>query len=153
MSDVKTDVMEIARDRCISDRIDDVTNIVAMEFFTHINGAPDHCFDHGLLVGLLCVDCSDKLTIAQDGDPVRDLKDLFHAMGNIDNRCSLIVQFSNDLEQQFCFFVIQSGGRFIHDDNFRIITDRACNLQQLALRHAQILGQHVGIQFNTNTVK
>ena len=79
----------------------------------------------------------DGLSVAQDGDSVRDPRQLFEPVRDVYQRDTLRFEFCDQAEQRIDFAVGQRGGRFVHHDQPRAARQALRDLGQLLLRDRQ----------------
>ena len=75
--------------------------------------------------------------IAEHRDPIRQLKNLRQAVGNIDDADTARPQLGNRAEQARCFGPGERRRGFIHDDQPGVDGERPGNLHQLLLRNSE----------------
>ena len=56
----------------------------------------------------------------------------------------------NKLEQMLCFHVVQRRRWFVHNENFHIVRNDLCKLNELLLRDRAASDLHLGIQLKTD---
>ena len=59
-----------------------------------------------------------KLAVAQDGDRITDLVNLFQEVGNKDNPYTAVPEVPHQTEQHRNFLVIQRGSRLVQNQHF-----------------------------------
>ena len=79
--------------------------------------ATHHHLDDPVFVELTHRLLAYPFAIAQHGDPVADLEDLFQAVGDVDDAATLLAQLADDHEQLLCLGVGQRVGGLVHDDD------------------------------------
>ena len=77
----------------------------------------DHLFDDPRNAGVADVALADKATVAENGDVVANLHQLFEAMRNIDNGDAAALKLLDDLKQHFDLGLAQRRGGFIHNQH------------------------------------
>ena len=80
-------------------------------------GTSNHHGDKLVLVGLLYHLGSHILAVPHDGDPVTDLLQLAHLVGNIDDANALLCQIPHDAKQIFDLLVTDGGGGLVHNQD------------------------------------
>ena len=106
----------------------------------HVRDFPaNHHGDDLVAVGLLGVDAADVLAVAQHRQPVGDLKDLLHAVGDVNDAHALGRESANHPEQLLRLRLGDGRGRFVHDQYARVQGNRLGDLHHLLFAHAQRL--------------
>ena len=109
------------------------------------NHHADNVIDIRLSDGLRC----NEAAVAQDGDTVAELKNLFQPVGDIDNGDALAPQIPRHPEQNLRLLGGQRGGGLIHNDDLCVPHQRLGNLNHLLLSHGELI--HGGIHGNADT--
>ena len=87
----------------------------------------------------------DILAVPHDGDPVGDLLELIHPVGDIDDAHAGGLQAADKDEQILDFALGQGGGGLIHNEDFRIIVGESLgNLHHLLLGYGGALAYSGG---------
>ena len=82
----------------------------------------------------------DRLPIAQHRNSVRDPREFFQTMGNVNDARTLAAEASHDSEEAFGFQLSERGSGFVEDQHTNIGTQSLGNLYQLLFRHAERAG-------------
>ncbi len=106
----------------------------------------DHHFDQALFGQFADRAFSNKLTVAEHRDVIANLKDLFHAMRDIDDAAALRFQFVDHPEQRQRFGIGQRIGRLIHDDHLRLKAQDFGDFDHLLIANRQIPHQLVAAE-------
>src|SRR5450759_299442 len=101
------------------------------------DGPADHHADDLLDLGLGRVDGRDVTPVAHDRDPIRDLLELFEAVGDVDDALPLVAQVADDPEELLDLRVGQGGRRLVHDQDGRVVAERLRDLDHLLLGDRQ----------------
>ncbi|VGQ03750.1 hypothetical protein SB00610_05060 [Klebsiella quasipneumoniae subsp. similipneumoniae] len=88
----------------------------------------DHLLDDPRHAGVADVTLADKAAVAENGDVVADLHQLFEAMRDIDNGHAAALKLRDHLEQHFHLRLAQRRGGFVHDQHPGVFRQRAGNL-------------------------
>ena len=107
---------------------------------------PDHHLGDGFLIGVGGLDCALILPVAQNGDAVGDLKDLFHAVRNIDDPDALALQIRDHVKEHHLFRIRQRGGGFVKDHRLGVHGERAGDFDHLLIGNRQIAHTGLGIK-------
>ena len=75
--------------------------------------------------------------VAQDGDAVGDLKQLFQPVRDVDDADALRPQLADHPEQMLHLAVAERRGRLVHDQDAGLGPERPGDLDKLLLRHGQ----------------
>src|SRR5688572_6287970 len=81
---------------------------------------------------------ADVAAVAEHREFVRDLEQLVHLVGDIDDAFALRPQVADDLEQMRDFPLGQGRGRLVHDQDVGFVGDRLGDLHHLAVRNRQV---------------
>ena len=100
--------------------------------------AADHVLDDPLVVELLGGEGADHAAVAHDGDLVGNREDLFHLMGDVDDRRSLAAEATDDFEKVGDLVLGEGRGRLVHDDHLGVIGNRLGHLYGLDLGHGEL---------------
>ncbi|MNP00167.1 hypothetical protein D3C76_919530 [compost metagenome] len=85
-----------------------------------VDRAPHHLRHQDADIGRSAVVTSDQVTIAHDHDLVGDPRDLIHAMTDVDEGHTLLLQFLDLFEQQVGFVLAQGCGRLVENQQTRV---------------------------------
>ena len=88
----------------------------------------------------------NKLPVAEDGDVIADVEDLFHTVRDIDNPAPLRLQLADHAEQGFSFGIGQGVGRFIHNDDLRLKAQYLRDFHHLLIANREIAHQTVALK-------
>ncbi len=80
----------------------------------------------------------DDAPVAQNGHAIRDLRQLFKTMRNIDDSDPARLQRADDLEKLAYFAVGERRGRLVHHDNARVARQDLGDFDQLLLRNPKL---------------
>ncbi len=105
-----------------------------------LDAAPDHQ-PYELVLGRGGGHLADAATVAQNGDPVAEGRDLLQVMGNEDNTHPVRAQLPHDPEELVHFLAGQYGSRLVHDQDTRLKTQRLGDLHHLEPRDAEFAHQ------------
>ena len=81
----------------------------------------------------------DEPPVAQDADLVGQLDDFLQSMRNVNDGQALEAKLTDDLEQPDGLPLAQRRGRFVHDDDGGLATQRLEDLDDLAVTGGQVL--------------
>jgi hypothetical protein len=95
--------------------------------------APDHHAHQGLCTQLRPHERAYHRAVPQHADAVRQVVDLAHPVADVDDRDTLGLQRADDGEELLRFARREAGRRLIHDQDMRVASKRARDLDQLAL--------------------
>ena len=85
------------------------------------------------------------LAVAHDRDPVGDLLEFVHAVGDVDNAHARGLEPPDKGEEVFDFGGGQGGGRLIHDEDFRVVVGEGLgDFHHLLLGHGEPLDHRAG---------
>ena len=84
-------------------------------------------------LGFLCLQVGLNATLPQHHNPVGYFEHIVKAMTDQDDGNALLLHLANELENTFNFPHGKGGSRFIHNDEFRIERECACNGDGLLL--------------------
>ena len=82
---------------------------------------------------------------SHDGDPVADLLDLVHAMGDEDHADAASREVAHDREQAVAGGDVECGGRLVEDEDLGVAHERADDPAGLAIRQRELLDGHVQV--------
>ncbi|CDN43449.1 hypothetical protein BN871_CZ_00200 [Paenibacillus sp. P22] len=71
----------------------------------------------------------DDLAVIDDGDPGADFFDFLHVMARVDDRAAGFVELLHRLQNVIPGLGIDADGRFVHDDQTRLVRDGAGDVQ------------------------
>ncbi len=103
--------------------------------------ATDHHLDQRVLVEVLHGFCSYVLTVAQHGDRVAQLVNLFEAMRHVDGRHALFLQPLDQFKQVLGFRLRQAARRLVENQDARAMRHRGGDLDKLLLADGQLADQ------------
>ena len=95
-----------------------------------------------ILINLIRIVCPDILPVPEHSNLIRNLKYLVHLMGNVYDAPPVFLKTVDDVKQIGNLTLRDCRRRLIHNDDFRIIRQRLCNLNHLHLRDSQLFHQH-----------
>ena len=84
-------------------------------------------------------DVADGLPVPQHHDPIGDLLDLLHFVGNVAHADAVLLQLADDPEEVRHFPVGQRRGRFVEDENARALRQRLGDFDHLLLADGDVL--------------
>ena len=82
---------------------------------------------------------ADLLAVAQADEVVGDAEDLVELVGDEDDRAALGLELRDDAEEVVDLVGRQRRGRLVHDDDLRLVRERAGDLDQVLLRDGEAL--------------
>jgi len=85
------------------------------------------------------------LAIAQNGDAVGNRQRLFQRVGDEDDRHPIGLEPRDQTEEMVLFLGGEGRGRFVKDDDPRLVVDGTGDFHHLLLRRAQLADEHRGI--------
>ena len=88
----------------------------------------------------------DPAAVAQDRDAVGDLEDLFHAVGDEEDRHALLAQGVHDAEELLHLVRREGGGRLVHDQDAHVEGDGLGDLDGLLLGEGQPAGRLADVE-------
>ncbi len=88
----------------------------------------DHLLDDPRYAGVADVTLADKATVAENGDVVANLHQLFEAMRDIDDGHAAALKLRDHLEQHFDLRLAQRRGGLVHDQHAGVFRQGAGNL-------------------------
>ena len=104
----------------------------------------NHEADKILLIRILHIHSGDVLAVAENGDPVADLKEFLKTVGYVDNGNPCGLQLFHDLKQPLLLFHGDGSGGFVHDHHLGILYHGLGDLNDLAVGHGQLTDQGLG---------
>ena len=116
------------------------TRILIFQLTSH------HHFDERIFGQRRHFALGNKLPVAEDGDVIANLEDLFHAVRNIDNPTTLRFQLADNAEQGFGFGISESVGRLIHDDDFGFKAQHLRDFHHLLIADGELAYQTVALK-------
>ncbi len=93
----------------------------------------------------IAIDGRGQTAVAQHGDALAQPEHLRQPVRHVEQRRSLLPQPAEDAEQVIRFGVGQCGGGFIENQNAALERQRPRDLEKLAMRRRQRLGERLGI--------
>ena len=109
--------------------------------------SPDHRlndFSLGKLGGRPLV---DEPAVAQDRDAVRQVANLAHPVGDVDDRDAVVSQAPHHAEQALRLVLRQRRGGFVEGQHLQAAAKRAHDLHELSLSRAEVAGAGPGAEF------
>ncbi len=88
----------------------------------------------------------DPAAVAQDRDAIGDLEDLFHAVGDEEDRHALLAQGVHDAEEPLHLVRREGCGRLVHDQHAHVERDRLGDLDGLLLGEGQAAGRLADVE-------
>ncbi|MCY1404105.1 hypothetical protein D9M71_193050 [compost metagenome] len=88
---------------------------------------------------------TDQVAVAQHGNALRDSRQLFEAMGDVDDRYAASLQAGDLLEQHFDFAGSEHRGRLVENQHMTIANQVARDLHHLLVADAQLADQGVRV--------
>ncbi len=80
---------------------------------------------------------ADPFSVTQDRDPVRHADDFGKAVRDVEHRFSFGTELHHPLDQKFGIRFRQNRGRFVENHDFAGMHERAGDLRQPKVRHAE----------------
>ena len=108
------------------------------------DATPDHHLDEFGRAGLRHRPRSDVGAVAQHRDAVGDLEQLVEPMADVDDPDAAAFELADDVEQARDVALGQRGGRLVHDQDARVVRQRAQNLDPLAVADGERADDLVG---------
>ena len=99
--------------------------------------AADHQLDESLLVCINDIQRFDIFSVAENGYPVTDFKQLVQPVGDIDDGDASAFQFPDHIEEPSLFFNGDGRGGFIQNKNPGVSQNCLADLHNLAVGHGQ----------------
>ena len=109
-----------------------------------LDAPPDHHLDEFGRVGLRHRARSDIGAVAQHRDAVGDLEQLVEPMADVDDPDAAAFELADDVEQARDVALGQRGGRLVHDQDARVVRQRAQDLDPLAVADGERADDLVG---------
>ena len=106
---------------------------------------PNHHLDQLILIYLAGFDGIDIGSIFNHSHPIAQLKNLLHAVGDIDNAITLFTQLTNHTEKELYFLVCQKRRRLVKHNDFCVLIDYLCNCNHFLLTDGQLIDPCLGI--------
>ena len=103
--------------------------------------ATDHAPRHLVLVQVCHRVQADHVAVAQHQHAVANLAHLAQLVRNKEDGSALGRKIAHDGKERVDLGARQHGGRFVHDQDARLLADRLGNLHHLLLRYAQVTYQ------------
>ncbi|MCY1175005.1 hypothetical protein D9M73_152250 [compost metagenome] len=107
--------------------------------------ATDHQGDQLLAVVVGHRRDTDQIAVAQHGNALRDPRQLFEAMGDVDDRYAASLQAGDLLEQHFDLAGSEHRGRLVENQHMTIANQVARDLHHLLVADAQLADQGVRV--------
>ena len=111
-----------------------------------LDGAADHQADQIGLVDVGDGAGANFLAVAQAGPAIGDAENLVELVRDEENRAIVFFQLLDDDEEIADLARRQRGGRLVHDDDARVMRQRAGDLDQMLLRDAEGPQQRAGVE-------
>jgi hypothetical protein len=108
--------------------------------------APDHEADEGRAVQVARGAGLHDLPVTEDGHAVRDLEDLVQAVRDVDDRQALGAQVAQQRQERTDLRDRQRSRGLVQDQDARLRAQRARDLAELLLRHAERARGTVGVE-------
>jgi hypothetical protein len=135
------DVEDLSRDREITD-LDDCVAHASVAVGEETRELPaDHQLDEVVLAEFGRGFRGDVAAVLEHCDPIRQAENLVEAVGDVDDAATLVSQVSDGPVQDLELVLGEDGGRLIHHDDARVHRDSLRDLNQLLLRHRELLSQ------------
>ena len=103
-----------------------------------------------LLVKLFNGFCVYVFSVPEHRNPVADVEKFFELVGNVDDGRALLRKAADDAVELLDFHIRQGGGRLVHDDDFRIVGNRAQHFDKLHCGNGQAAHARVGVDFHAH---
>ena len=107
--------------------------------------ASDHQRDHGFGRGIGGQRRCNAFAVAQNGDPIAEREHFLHPVRDVDDGHTRGTQSADHGEQRLALAIRQCCGRFIHDQDARVLRQRLGDLHHLLLRDTQVDGECAGV--------
>ena len=105
---------------------------------------PDHHLHEFADVGVGDVARADIGAVAQHGDAIGDRENLVEAMADIDDPDAALLEAAHDVEQPRHVAFGQRRGRLVHDEDARVMRQRAQDLDALAVADGERADDLIG---------
>ena len=96
---------------------------------------------------------SDRVSVSHHGDAIADGKNLLHSVRDVDDRHPLAAQGSDHTKERLDLVVGQGSRRLVHDQEPRLFSEGAGDLDQLLLGNRQLCNRSVRIHLATEPVQ
>jgi len=87
---------------------------------------------------------ADVSAVTQHGYLIRDLEQLVHLVGDVENALPLRPQLADDREQVLRVLLGERRGWLVHDEQLGLVREGLCDLDHLAARDRE--GAHLGLR-------
>ncbi len=147
-ADGEADAVELARVRQLPHGEHGVADRSLLLWIDLRHRAADHQRNQLLLGGLGHPSCADELAVAQHRVAIGHREDLVEFVRDEDHRRAVRLELADDAIELVDFALRQRRGRFVHDHDPRVMRQCACDLDEMALRDAQVLHPRARRQFH-----
>ena len=114
---------------------------------------PDHGLHQLFPRGARRVHLADIAAIPHHHDPVRDLKDLFHPVADVDDRHAGGLELADDVEEDVYLFHRQRRSRLVQDQHPGVEQHRLGDLHDLHHRRGQREQHGVGVDIRAEVLE
>ena len=111
-----------------------------------VDGPSDHQADELSLCRLGDRTFADIFAVAQACPSVANSKDFVELVRDEKDRSSVLLQTLDNAKEILDFMCGECGGQFVHDHDAGVVRQRAGDLDQMLLRHAQAFHGGRGIE-------
>ncbi len=98
---------------------------------------PNHLLDDPGHAGLLNGALADKAAIAEDGDVIANLHQLFQPVRDVDNGDATALKLGDNVKQHPHFRLAQRAGGLVHNQHPGVFGERTGDLHQLLMTNSQ----------------